>query len=60
MSQLLHKLIKNQTQVKVARHAHNADVNSFWFVTLAVFFAGVFYFFGFYFWSNLWSVLTGS
>lgn len=52
-------LIKNQSQVKVMAQAHNTSEDRVWFVTLAAAFAGVFYFFGYYFWGDLWRVLAG-
>lgn len=59
MSKRLHQLIKNQAQVKVAQQAHDNTVDNLLYGTLAVAFAGVFYFFGFYFWDTVWRVLTG-
>ncbi len=46
MSKRLPTILKNQTQVKVARLTRNANTALFWFITLAFFFAGVFYFWG--------------
>lgn len=53
------QLIKNQPQVKVVAQAHDTSKDHAWFVTLAAAFAGVFYFFGYYFWGDLWRVLAG-
>ncbi|MCK6629017.1 MAG: hypothetical protein L6R45_28040 [Anaerolineae bacterium] len=59
MSKHLRRLVKNQPQVKVVAHTHDNSKDTVWFVTLAAAFAGVFYFFGYYFWGDLWRVLTG-
>ncbi|MCQ3976866.1 MAG: hypothetical protein DPW09_25850 [Anaerolineae bacterium] len=59
MSKHLRRLIKNQPQVKVVAHTHDNSKDTVWFVTLAAAFAGVFYFFGYYFWGDLWRVLAG-
>jgi hypothetical protein len=53
-----HCPLENQTQVKVVAQAHDT-LSNVWFVALAFFFASVFYFWGYYFWANLWRVLTG-
>jgi hypothetical protein len=53
------RLIENQAKVKVVQHAHNADLGHVWFGALAVIFAGVFYFWAYYFWGDWWRVLTG-
>jgi hypothetical protein len=58
MSKHLRRLVKNQPQVKVVAHTHDNSKDTV-FVALAVAFAGVFYFFGYYFWGNLWRVLAG-
>jgi hypothetical protein len=51
-----HRLIENQLKGKVATHAYQTNrVNKAWFVTLAVAFAGFFYFFA----ETLWRALTG-
>jgi hypothetical protein len=55
----LRQLIENQPQVKVAQHVQDSSVNQALFVTLAFTFAGVFYFFGYYFWDTVWRVLMG-
>lgn len=52
-------LIKNQPQIKVVAHTHDNSKNTVWFVTLAAAFAGVFYFFSYYFWYDVWRVLIG-
>jgi hypothetical protein len=49
MSKRLLHLIKNQPQVKVAQHTHDAGLDNVKFATFAAFVAGVFYFFGYYF-----------
>ena len=61
MSRRYRQLIANQAKVKVVAQAHDTSVaNKVWFVTLAAFFAGVFYFFGYYFWGSVvWRVLAG-
>ena len=59
MSRRLRQLIENQPKVKVAQHAHDAGWDKTWFAALAAIFAGVFYFFGYYFWGTLWRALTG-
>jgi len=59
MSKHLRRLVKNQPQVKVVAHTHDNSKDTVWFVTLAAAFAGVFYFFGYYFWGDLWRVLAG-
>ena len=49
--------MKNQAQA--VAQAHDA-LGRVWFIwTLAVIFASVFYFGGYYFWAYLWRVLTG-
>jgi len=53
-----HQLTQSKVQVAVQAQDNAASVQ-FWFVALAFFFAGVFYFWGYYFWANLWRVLTG-
>ncbi|MBE7469231.1 MAG: hypothetical protein HS114_08855 [Anaerolineales bacterium] len=59
MSKHLRRLVKNQPQVKVVAHTQDNSKDTVWFVTLAAAFAGVFYFFGYYFWGDLWRVLAG-
>jgi hypothetical protein len=59
MSKHYHHLIKNQSKVKVMAQAHDTSKNDVWFVALAATFAGVFYFFSYYFWGDLWRVLAG-
>jgi len=54
----LHHL-ENQAKVKVVQHAQDIDLRSFWFAALAVVFAGVFYFWAYYFGGDWWRVLTG-
>ncbi len=52
--------IENQTRTRVAQHAHDAAADNVRFVALAVFAAGVFYFFAYYFWGSNWGgALTG-
>jgi hypothetical protein len=61
MSRQLRRLIKNQPRIKVAQHVHDNSTDKVaWFVTLAFAFAGVFYFFGYYFWGTVWRVLSGN
>lgn len=60
MSNRIRRLIENQTKVQVVAQAHNSNTDKVRFVTLATAFAGVFYFFAYYFWGNdLWRVLAG-
>ncbi len=61
MSRRYHQLIENQAKVRVVAQAHDASADhKVWFMTLAAFFAGVFYFFGYYFWGDeVWRVLAG-
>jgi Kef-type K+ transport system membrane component KefB len=59
MPKHLRHFIKNQPQVKVIAHSHDNSKDTVWFVTLAAAFAGVFYFFGYYFWHTVWRVLMG-
>ncbi len=60
MSRQHRQLIANQAKIKVVAQAHDASVaNKVWFVTLAAFFAGVFYFFGYYWWNEVGRVLAG-
>jgi hypothetical protein len=59
MSKRLQRLLQNQPRVKVAQHTQNNSQVNIWFAALATFFAGVFYFFGYYFWDTLWRALTG-
>jgi hypothetical protein len=57
MSKQPHQLTQSKMQVAVqSQDTASAQV---WFVALAFFFASVFYFWGYYFWANLWRVLTG-
>jgi hypothetical protein len=59
VSKQLRQLIEKQAQVKVAQQTHNADLGQLWFGALALFVAGVFYFWAYYFWGEGWRVLTG-
>jgi hypothetical protein len=61
MSKRRRQLIENQAKIKVVAQAHNASAdNKVWFVTLAAFFAGVFYFWAYYFFGDeVWRVLAG-
>ncbi len=59
MSRRLRQQIKNQTTVKVAQRPHHEADGVIWFVTLATFVAGVFYFW-YYFGSAPGSVLIGN
>jgi hypothetical protein len=59
MSKRYRHLIENQSKVKVIAQADNASADKVWFVTLATAVAGVFYFFGYYFWGDVWRVLAG-
>ena len=54
MHKRYYHLIKNQSKVKAIAHAEK-DNSQVKFALLALFFAGVFYFFG----SEVWSVLAG-
>ena len=58
MSAQLRQLIQNQAQSKVAQASHDS-LDKAWFTTLATLFAGVFYFYGYYFFGGLWRVLEG-
>jgi hypothetical protein len=58
MSKQRNQSIKHP-QVKAAVHAHSAASARVWFLTLAISGAGVFYFWGYYFWAHLWRVLMG-
>lgn len=50
---------KNQQNVIALAQTHDSHAVSSWFVALAIYFAGIFYFYGY--WSILWwHVLTGS
>jgi hypothetical protein len=51
--------IENQTRVNVAPQSAQTDLGYVWFGALALFFAGVFYFWAYYFWGNWGRVLTG-
>jgi hypothetical protein len=59
MSKRINQLADHQPRAKVTVSAHDAASARAWFVTLAIAFAGVFYFWGYYFWAHLWRVLTG-
>ena len=59
MSQRYRRLIEDQPKIKVVAQAHDASTDTVWFVTLAATFAGVFYFFSYYFGGDLWRVLAG-
>ncbi|MFN8457045.1 MAG: hypothetical protein U0401_20670 [Anaerolineae bacterium] len=59
MSKRIRRLIENQTEVKVVAQAYDNNMDKVRFITLATAFAGVFYFFGYYFGSDWWRVLTG-
>ena len=59
MSKRLRRLIENQPQIIVAQHTHDNTMDKVWYATLAALFAGVFYFFGYYFGGTLWHALTG-
>ncbi len=59
MSKRLRRLIESQPQIKVAQHTQSNDANNVWFAALATLFAGVFYFFSYYFWGALWHALSG-
>jgi len=48
-------IIENQSKVKVIAQADDHTADKVRFTVLAVFFAGIFYFFG----NNLWLALTG-
>lgn len=58
MSGNLRQLTQNQAQVNVAQSSHES-LDKAWFMTLAVSFAGVFYFYAYYyFFGGLWRVLA--
>lgn len=60
MSRRYRQLIANQAKIKVVAQAHDLSIHQkVWFVTLAAFFAGVFYFLGYYWWNEMWRVLSG-
>lgn len=54
------RLIEDQPKIKVVAQAYDASKDAAWFVALAAAVAGVFYFFSYYFGSDLWRVLAGS
>ncbi len=58
MSRKIRHLIHNQAQVKVASQTHDSALFQGRLVTLALFFAGVFYFYA-YFWGSWGAALTG-
>lgn len=58
MSAQVRQLIQNRVQVKTAQTGHTS-LDKAWFTTLATFFAGVFYFYGYYYFGGLWRVLEG-
>ena len=58
MSAQLRQLIQNEAQIQVAQASHDS-LDKAWFTTLATLFAGVFYFYGYYFFGGLWRVLEG-
>ena len=59
MSKQLQRHLQNQSRVKVAQHTLDNNLNAIRFAALATFFAGVFYFFSYYFWGTVWHALTG-
>ncbi len=60
MSRRLRRLIENQPKVKVATQTQNDVLNKSLVSAFAVIVAGVFYFFGYYFFAGiLWRVLSG-
>lgn len=60
MSRRSRHLIETQPKVKVVAQAHTGASDNYWFATLAIFFAGVFYFFGYYFFGEiLWRAFSG-
>ena len=58
MSQQLRQIPTQHPNQAVALQAQSDSLNSFWFYALAAYFAGVFYFFSYYFWGILWGVLS--
>ena len=58
MSQQTHHQL-NQSQVKVAQQAQDTAPVQVWLAALAFFFAGVFYFYSYYFWGTGGAALTG-
>jgi hypothetical protein len=60
MSKQLHQIPTQHANKAVALQLQSDDLNSFWFLALAVYFAGVFYFYSYYFWSKMWGVLIGN
>jgi hypothetical protein len=60
MSKRLRHLIENQPKIKVAAPVQPAASDNYWFATLAIFFAGVFYFWAYYFFGEIgWRVFSG-
>ena len=59
MSKRIRRLIENQAEVKVVAQAHNINTDRVRFITLAAAFAGVFYFFDYYFGSYCWRLVAG-
>ncbi|HMQ51766.1 MAG TPA: hypothetical protein PKE64_07250 [Anaerolineae bacterium] len=58
MSKRMRHLIENQAKVTVAQHTVDRNMDNVIFTALAGVLAGVFYFFGYYFWDTLGRVLT--
>lgn len=57
--QLIEAEIKNQPHVKLAEQTDESALVQGWLTALAFFFAGVFYFYAYYFWGNWGAALTG-
>ena len=58
MSKRMRHLIENQAKVKVAQRSLDKNDDNFVYIALAFVSAGVFYFFGYYFWDTVGRVLT--
>ena len=60
MSRRLRQLIENESKIKVAQHAQEDSMGKFWLAALVAFAAGVFYFWSYYFFGAMGSVLAGN
>ena len=59
MSKRIRQSINDEIQVKVIAQTRDHGLGMVWYLTLAAIFAGVFYFWGYYFWAFLGRVLAG-
>lgn len=60
MSRRLQHLIENESKIKVAQHAQEDSMGKFWSAALVASAAGVFYFWSYYFFGAMGSVLAGN